>query len=364
MFLIPYKMETIFTKLPVANVTIIVVTAIMFFLTTFGYFEDSVFEALVLQDWDIGQMTGSALLHGDLFHLVGNMIVLWIFGNAVCATVGNAIYPFLYIILAVFASAVHLMFDENPAIGASGAVNGIVGMALIIYPLNRLHCAYAFSMPLMGIFWKSGKFSTKSFWMILLWLVFDIFGVVSGSGGTAYWAHIGGFGFGMTAALLLVIFEALETYDPTLIDIVTGKKRERQAYDLQELAEKTPGIPMAVPIGSSGFIAPDQSALATEPNPLLRVTSVIKKENLITCFFFNEGDPIKEVSVESEDPVRVEINPTGGLEKRVNGWLKVTNVRNAGLSAVKLRISYKAGAQRVTKDLLYHEAEKKFTVGE
>lgn len=364
MFLIPYKMETIFTRLPVSNVFIILLTSVVFFLTAFDSSEVSVFEPLVLQDWDLGQMTGSAFLHGDLFHLIGNMIFLWIFGNAVCATVGNIAFPFLYLVLAVVASAAHLLFDGNPAIGASGAVNGIVGMALIIYPLNRLHCAYGFSMPMMGIFWKSGKFSTRSFWMILLWLVFDILGVISGGGGTAYWAHLGGFGFGMSAALLLVLFEAIETYDPTLIDVATGRKRVRETYDLQELAEKIPG-PLTVPIQPSGFSSLDHidhTQPALEPNPLLRVTSVVRKEDMIMCFFYNEGDPIKEVTVESEEPVVAEISPSKGLEKRVNGWLRVKNAHNSGLESVKLRISYKAGAQRVTKDLLYDEAGRKFTV--
>src|SRR3990172_7106069 len=368
MFLIPYKMETIFTRFPIANAIIIVITALMFFFTAFGFVDDSVFESLVLQDWALAQMTGSALLHGGLFHLLGNMLFLWIFGNAVCATIGNIAYPFLYALLAVFASAAHLMFDGNPAIGASGAVNGIVGMALIIYPLNKLHCAYGFSMPMMGIFWKSGKFSTKSFWMILLWLAFDILGVVTGGGGTAYWAHLGGFAFGMTIGLMLVLFEAVETYDPTLMDIVTGKKLEHQTYDLQELAARTGEVKYITPSESTS----DSKALTSdvsvgqgkEPSPVLRVTSVIKKQNVITCFFFNDGDPIKELSVQSDMSVIAEINPARSLERRVNGVLRLKNADNENLRDIKLSISYAVGNRRITKRLVYHEEEKRFTVSE
>lgn len=367
MFLIPYKMETIFTRFPFSNAILIVVTSLMFFFTAFGFVEESSAESLVLQDWDVRQMIGSAFLHGGLFHLVGNMLFLWIFGNAICATVGNLTYPFLYLVLALFASAAHLMFDGNPAIGASGAVNGIVGMALVVYPLNKLHCAYAFSMPMMGIFWKSGKFTTKSFWMILLWLAFDILGVVTGGGNTAYWAHLGGFTFGMGIALLFLLFEAIETYDPTLIDVVTGRKLKRETYDLQELAEKTPGpVRYMTPEESK----PDPGGLMALPetgkesNPLLQVTSLIKKQDVLICLFFNDGDAVKEVRVESEEPVVAEIHPSIRLDRRASGSLKLKNAPYSDLNSAKLWISYSRGNQRVRKPLLYDQTARKLSVGD
>lgn len=186
MLLVPYKMETTFTRIPFANAAIIAVTSIIFFLPFTGIISIYDLEPLVLRDWDITQLIGSAFLHGGLFHLLGNMLFLWIFGNAICAAVGNIAYPFLYLFLAVFSGSTYLLMSTHPAIGASGAINGIVGMTLVLFPKNRIHTFYWF-------FIIVGKFKTKTSWMILYWLAFDILGTIYGGDGVAHWAHIGGF---------------------------------------------------------------------------------------------------------------------------------------------------------------------------
>src|ERR1044072_7029750 len=126
MFL-PWKIETIFKHWPVA--TLIIMAAIV---GMFGYgftAQTSTLHALVLGATSLLGLLGHMFLHGGWLHLAGNLLFLWVFGNAVCAMVSNLVYPLLFVIFGVVAAAAHLAFDGSPAIGASGAINGIVGMA-------------------------------------------------------------------------------------------------------------------------------------------------------------------------------------------------------------------------------------------
>ena len=78
------------------------------------------------------------------------------------------------------------------------AVNGVVGMYFVLYPLNRMSCFYWFLI-------KVGTFKLSSIWMILYWLAFDIWGVVNGGGNVGYAAHLGGFAAGFALASILVL---------------------------------------------------------------------------------------------------------------------------------------------------------------
>ncbi len=134
MMLSPYRLETIYTRLPYVNGTLIAVNTVIFFLVVFGGIALEDAQALILRDWDFSQMIGSTFLHADFFHLLGNMIFLWVFGNAVAATVGNVAYPFLYLFMGLCASLAHMIFSGEPALGASGAINGVVGVSLVCFP--------------------------------------------------------------------------------------------------------------------------------------------------------------------------------------------------------------------------------------
>ncbi len=168
--------------------------------------------ALMLNGWGLRGLLGHMWVHGDLLHLLGNMWFLWIFGNAVCAKVGNLRYLTLYILLGVAAAVAHLLFDSGPAIGASGAINGVVGMYLVLFYENSITCYWA---PIL-IYWH--QFTVSSFWMILLWLIFDIWGAVRGGSGVAYFAHLGGFaaGFGVTLYLCQKDWITMERYEKSL----------------------------------------------------------------------------------------------------------------------------------------------------
>jgi membrane associated rhomboid family serine protease len=135
---IPYQVDVPMRRWPIANFTIIgLAIATVFWQVSLS---EAQFDELVLDGWRLPGVLAHMWLHGGPFHLIGNMIFLWVFGNAVCAKVGNIVYPFLYLACGLTSAAVHVAFDGGPAIGASGAINGIVGAYLILYPLNNISC--------------------------------------------------------------------------------------------------------------------------------------------------------------------------------------------------------------------------------
>ena len=113
-------------------------------------------------------------LHGGLLHLFGNLLFLWIFGNAVCAKVGNLRYILLYVLLGVVAGMAHLLTSRGAALGASGAVSGIVGMYLVLFYENEVTCLFAFWLILPYV----RVFAVSSVWMIVLWLCWNIVGAL------------------------------------------------------------------------------------------------------------------------------------------------------------------------------------------
>ena len=180
----------------------------------------------ILDGFGIKGLFGYMWLHGGLLHLLGNLLFLWIFGNAVCAKIGNVFFLPIYIFLGIVAGIVHLCFQGGPVIGASGAINGIVGMYLVFFPDNDITCYFVwvfFFRPIVR------EFTLSSYWMILFWLAFDILGAVfsrGGGGGVAYFAHLGGFavGFGIAILMLKAKWVSMEKYERSLLQILAGRK--------------------------------------------------------------------------------------------------------------------------------------------
>ena len=83
-------------------------------------------------------------LHVGLIHLVGSIIFLWLFGNAVCSKIGNIFYLPIYVGLGLIAAASHNIFSNGTVIGASDAINDIVGMYLVFFPENAMDCFFLF----------------------------------------------------------------------------------------------------------------------------------------------------------------------------------------------------------------------------
>lgn len=223
MLFIPYGFETLLDRRPWLNWAIMAACISMTLALWVGAFSKADLELLVLQGWEPTQLLGHSLLHADITHLTGNMIVLGVFGNAICSNTSNGFYGLVYLACLLASAAVHLLMDGGPAIGASGAINGIVGVALAVYPFNRVNIFW-------WIFFRYGTFQMQAWVLILFWLFFDLWGVITGMGGIAYWAHLGGLAFGVCfglAALHLRWVETTEWDHPTLLDVI-ARRAERQ----------------------------------------------------------------------------------------------------------------------------------------
>jgi membrane associated rhomboid family serine protease len=138
----------------------------------------------------------SMFLHGGFMHLAGNMLYLWIFGNNVEDSMGHFRFVLFYLICgvaAVFGQVLQNPASEIPMIGASGAISGVLGAYLLLYPHARVLVAIPFGFYLHTMRLPAG-------WVLVLWFVLQIGSsmVQQGEGGGVAWfAHIGGFIAGM-----------------------------------------------------------------------------------------------------------------------------------------------------------------------
>jgi len=138
----------------------------------------------------------SMFLHGGFMHLIGNMLYLWIFGNNIEDAMGHVRFAVFYILSGLAASFAHLFTNINstiPAIGASGAISGVLGAYLLLYPRAQVLVLVPLGFFTRLMYIPAGF--VLGFWFILQLLQ----GTMSGSqgGGVAWWAHIGGFVAGM-----------------------------------------------------------------------------------------------------------------------------------------------------------------------
>ncbi len=221
MFL-PYEVDVLLPRLPVANFVIIGLCFGIFGLEVFHILPGSLFAPMVLDGWGPVGLFGHMFLHADFGHVLFNMLFLYIFGNVICARLGNFRFLVVYIFLGLMAAVFFNVLSGGRCVGASGAISGIIGFYLVLEPVSLISCAW-------WLFFRGGSVQIKSFWMILFWVVCDIIGVVRGGGHVAHWAHLGGLISGVGVGLLFVNrhwidFESEE--DQTLPRILSRKKQE------------------------------------------------------------------------------------------------------------------------------------------
>ena len=166
--------------------------------------------ACVVDDLPINIWTPitSMFLHGGWGHLLGNLLFFWVFGNNVEDSMGRVRFLVFYLLCGLIAAASHVLLDPTspiPTVGASGAISGVLGAYLVLYPHVRVRMLFWFLL-FIRVFRVPA-------WAVLLWWFF--WQVVSGlpqlmtldrevSGGVAVWAHIGGFIAGVILVKLFV----------------------------------------------------------------------------------------------------------------------------------------------------------------
>jgi len=158
-------------------------------------------------------------LHGDLMHLAWNMLFLWIFADNIEAVVGNANFVVFYILGGVIASLAHIFFNVGssiPAVGASGAISAVMGAYVVMFPKSKIK---------MWVFIIFKTFYISAVFFLVFWFAQQLWGVFTSMGseqtsGTAWWAHIGGFVFGLLAGYIAKQSFDLEQYHRPPIDRV------------------------------------------------------------------------------------------------------------------------------------------------
>ena len=149
-------------------------------------------------------------LHGGWFHILSNMWVLYIFGDNVEARLGGMRYLIFYLLSGVAAGLLQtyvLSTSAEPMIGASGAIAGVLGAYLILYPGARI-------ASLVPIFFIFTIIEVRAWFFLLFWFALQLFSgwmAIQGGGGSgiAWWAHIGGFIFGV---IMVFFFRRKTTY--------------------------------------------------------------------------------------------------------------------------------------------------------
>jgi membrane associated rhomboid family serine protease len=149
----------------------------------------------------------SMFLHGGWIHILGNMWFLWIFGNNVEDSMGHLRFLVFYLLGGLAAAAVQIAADRTsavPMVGASGAIGGVMGAYVMLYPRVRVHV-----LLFLGFFVTTIAVPAVvilGYWF-LLQLLSGFAAPTSSAGGVAFWAHVGGFLFGVFSVTLFRVRE-------------------------------------------------------------------------------------------------------------------------------------------------------------
>src|SRR5258705_12393819 len=163
---------------------------------------------------DILPFFSMMFLHGGWLHLIFNMWTLWLFGPTVEDRLGPGRYLAFYFICGIVASLAHVMFNPTstvPALGASGAIAGVLGGYMLLFPLARV--IVLVPIIFIPLFFELPAVVFAGLWFLIQVLqgTVELLGPSKGAG-VAWWAHIGGFVAGLLLAPLLV--QSVQRYRP------------------------------------------------------------------------------------------------------------------------------------------------------
>lgn len=239
--MIPIR-DTVPSKtIPVVNNTLIGINVVFFlvqlsqgpaqdhFIYLYGLVPAKFTDPRVSAYFSFGQQIVSLFtfmfLHGGFLHLIGNMWSLYIFGDNVEERLGPARYVAFYLLCGLASGATQLLFNPYsniPTIGASGAIAGVMGAYFILYPRSRI-------LTLIPIIFIPWFVEIPAFFFLGIWFVLQFLNAAGSSGhagGIAWWAHIGGFIFGI---LFLRLFDRIPATGVTdRLRRATEKKRSNR----------------------------------------------------------------------------------------------------------------------------------------
>jgi membrane associated rhomboid family serine protease len=154
----------------------------------------------------------SIFLHGSWFHVLSNMLYLWIFGDNIEDRLGHARFVAFYLLAGIVANLAHFLIDPHspiPLVGASGAVAGVLGAYFITFPRARI-------TSLVFILFFITVREIPAVFFLLFWFIIQVFNGINSLGGiggnVAWWAHIGGF---LTGMVLVNLLKRKNTWNPS-----------------------------------------------------------------------------------------------------------------------------------------------------
>jgi len=223
----PYNVDVPMERWPIANWALIALTVAV----SFACFPMMSMSAPDYQKWmlhgpgvwdsDAG-LFANVLVHGDVFHLLGNMIFLFVFGNAVNAKLGHSVYLAMYFGLGAVSSYIYAATAEGPALGASGAVFAVAGLFIVYFPKNNVSVFYLFWIV---VFVRAGAWRVSSWVVVGAYFLLDVVSQLladPSTAGVAYMAHIGGVIAGVLAGCGLLLADRVRAtrYEVTLLEVL------------------------------------------------------------------------------------------------------------------------------------------------
>lgn len=174
---------------------------------------------------------GYAFVHAGPWHLAGNMLFLWVFGPPVEDRFGRLGFLAFYLIGAAAAGAVHILVSPAPVVGASGAVSGVTGAFLVLFPLTAVRVLLFFIL--------IGVYSIPAWWFIAFAIARDLLPIGAGwSDGVAHGAHLAGYAYGAGVAVMLLGTRVL---DREMYDLFTLGRQASRRRAIREAARSVPG---------------------------------------------------------------------------------------------------------------------------
>jgi membrane associated rhomboid family serine protease len=168
-----------------------------------------------------------AFLHSGWFHLIGNMLFLYIFGNNVNDKMGHVGYLAFYLAGGIFAGIAYVLMSPPggpPVVGASGAIAAVTGAYLVLFPRANVTIFY--------IWYFIGKYELPGLWFILFFFGQDLLLNFAGDKGVAHVAHIGGTIFGFVVSLMLLMLQLLPRDQFDMVAMMKQWNRRRQYRDI------------------------------------------------------------------------------------------------------------------------------------
>jgi membrane associated rhomboid family serine protease len=181
------------------------------------------------EDFHWYQLITHAFLHGGIMHLAGNLLFLIVLGTRVNSLLGNLLTAILYPVLAIAAGLAQMIASAHqppaPMIGASGAIMGLAGMYLVLFPVHKVYMSIWMRWGLIAGFKLSWKvWAVRGFWVVLFYIAFDVrYTSLGVKDHVAHWAHLGGFITGIAIAIGLLLARLSDAHGGDMLSVVLGR---------------------------------------------------------------------------------------------------------------------------------------------